>query len=120
MRFARLAIVVLTCTFAVAAAEAGSGETTIVQERPVSGVVSDVNAAEQTIWLGPLRFYVPGIELASILLPIGVAYLILVGDQRTVTRWSVIVLIAAIGQCSGFAHQRQTRARRLRHDPGSH
>ena len=60
MRLSWLAIVVLTCTFAVAAAKAGSGETTIVQERPVSGVVSDVNTAEQTIWLGPLRFYVPG------------------------------------------------------------
>ncbi len=60
MRLSWLAIGILACTLAGASAEAGSGLTTIGQERPVSGVISSVDADEQTIWLGPLRFYVPG------------------------------------------------------------
>ena len=59
MRLAWLKIGIIACTLAVASAEA-SGQTTIAQERPVSGVISGVDAEEGTIWLGPLRFYVPG------------------------------------------------------------
>ncbi len=58
MRLSWLAI--FACTLAGASAEAGSGHTTIVQERPLSGVISGVDAEEGTIWLGPLRFHVPG------------------------------------------------------------
>ncbi len=60
MRLSWLAIGIFACTLAGASAEAGSGHATIGQERPVSGVISGVDADERTIWLGPLRFYVPG------------------------------------------------------------
>ncbi len=60
MRLSWLAIGIFACTLAGASAEAGSGLTTIGQERPVSGVISGVDADEGTIWLGPLRFHVPG------------------------------------------------------------